>query len=211
MGRVAGPAALTTALWQNRLRPGANRQMTTRLTTYILLAGLMTTSTYPATYSAAVSPDQHGGNTFFKCEACFAWYRVLNQLSFYSSLATILGSVLLIVQLQSYPLQEDGGSAWHFTQSSAKRLEVLHRLTTYSLLVCLAAPFAAITLGALVFDQIGSAIASLCLVVIVLIVCASMMCLHLACEARQGQAPNHADEHVQNLLYNNPVSQHDCV
>ena len=53
--------ATAVELWQLRLRPTSNKQMTTILTTFIVVSGLLTTSTYPATYTSAIPGDQTGG------------------------------------------------------------------------------------------------------------------------------------------------------
>lgn len=89
--------------------------------TFIVVFGLLTTSTYPATYTPAVSQEQIGGKllTHANFYACF---RLVNGISFLLSVVTIFGSLLLVLELQRHVSAKDGAWPDIFTKDFAQRL-----------------------------------------------------------------------------------------
>jgi len=99
-------------LWQFRLRPASNKQMTTILTTFIVVSGLLTTSTYPATYTSAVPQEQTGGKLLTHANF-YAWFRLVNGISFLLSVVTIFGSFLLVLEFAKTNFSQRWCSARH--------------------------------------------------------------------------------------------------
>ena len=112
--------ATAVELWQFRLRPTSNKQMTTILTTFIVVSGLLTTSTYPATYTSAIPRDQTGGKLLTQANL-YAWFRLVNGISFLLSVTTIFGSALLILELQRHASAKDGARPDMFRREFAQR------------------------------------------------------------------------------------------
>ena len=157
-------------LWQLRLRPTSNKQMTTILTTFIVVSGLLTTSTYPATYTSAIPRDQTGGKLLTQANL-YAWFRLVNGISFLLSVATIFGSCLLILELQRHASAKDGARPDMFRREFAQRLLRVYTTVSYSLLLSLLVAALAVSISSIAFERIATACISLAFVGLTIAIC----------------------------------------
>ena len=147
-------------LVQNPLDPEARQLQTTILTTYIIVAGLLTTSTYPAVYTPTVSEvvDSDTGSALLTSTNLIWLFRMFNGMSFVCSLAAIIGSFSLIICLNT---KLGGYQKIVLPKSVLRWWNRVHHTVQVIFLMALASAAAAMLLAALRFDRVGYGIACL--------------------------------------------------
>lgn len=163
-------AATAVELWQLRLRPTSNKQMTTILTTFVLVSGLLSISTYPANVRLRDTARSDWGQPLSQANL-YAWFRLVNGISFLLSVTTIFGSALLILELQRHPSAKDGARPDMFRREFAQRLLRVYTTVRYSLLLSLLVAALAVALSSIAFYQIAAACISLACVGSTVAVC----------------------------------------
>ena len=139
--------------------PEARQLQTTILTTYIIIAGLLTTSTYPAVYTPTIETTSDTGGALSNSPTLIWLFRMFNVTSFVCSLAAIIGSFVLILTLNN---SVGGYRKMSLSPHALKWWNRLHVVVQVIFVLALMASAIAVLLGAVRFDRKGYSIACLC-------------------------------------------------